>query len=100
MAYTTNHLDSVEQSPEPEIPQHGYDDEAPHNQGCVPSLGRIVWVIEDHQALNHVRKISWTGRGSCGPGENGNPSYKRISSDGRIPTQKETYLEISPKSVV
>jgi hypothetical protein len=80
MTDTANHLQCVEQSPEPKIPDHGENDEAPHNQRGVPSLRRVRVVVENHKALNHTGKVSRAGCGSCYPGKNRHPSCTQSAS--------------------
>jgi hypothetical protein len=97
MAYTTNHLQGVEQSSEPQIPDHRNNDETPHDQGGMPSLRLIVLVVEDNKSLNYVGEISWTGSRTGDPGENGDPSFRKSAPSHNVNPDRARTLKQTPE---
>ena len=87
MTDSANQLKRVLQFPEPKIPDNRNYDEGPHDQGAMPSLRDIGFIVEYDKTLNHIGKVSGIGCRICCPGEDSYPSYNLLLFTGSFDTE-------------
>lgn len=75
VADSSNHLQCIQHSSKPEVPNYWQKNKTPHYECAVPSLRFVFWIAEDRKSGNDVRKIGGTGCCDCYPSPNSNPPF-------------------------
>lgn len=81
-------LDQGEQTTSEDVDDDGNQQHGPHEQRTMPSLRRILWMIQHHHALDLGADEEGRDGDEGAPGEDGNPSLEE-TYEARTPGRED-----------